>query len=284
MPDFGGRRSAASLPFGSRAARRQKLLLALVGRENHFFNLLKFTNLTRRTEIGANSYYLEAAGQRLVLDCGMHPEGGRRRGLAKPSGARRSCARCHRHLPLASRSHRDAAGLDATAARRAHFHDGGDGGNRERASAQFRQRHDAAARGDRRLDLSALHPQGNRSGDGSLAMVSDGPAVHAGGRAREAARGGRRHTRVRRCRSRPGSGRSDPAGGGPHGLLHRRRELRRSDDHAAAPRFSGIRGRCADHRDDAWRQPIARRFHARRRGAAAGRSDQSRLRSWRLYS
>jgi Cft2 family RNA processing exonuclease len=50
------------------------LLLALVRRERHFFNLLKFINLTRRTEIGANSYYLEAAGQRLVLDCGMHPK------------------------------------------------------------------------------------------------------------------------------------------------------------------------------------------------------------------
>ena len=35
---------------------------------------MEFINLTRRTEIGANSYYLEAAGQRLVLDCGMHPK------------------------------------------------------------------------------------------------------------------------------------------------------------------------------------------------------------------
>ena len=35
---------------------------------------MKFINLTRRTEIGANSYYLEAAGRRLVLDCGMHPK------------------------------------------------------------------------------------------------------------------------------------------------------------------------------------------------------------------
>ncbi len=35
---------------------------------------MKFINLTRRTEIGANSYYLELAGQRLVLDCGMHPK------------------------------------------------------------------------------------------------------------------------------------------------------------------------------------------------------------------
>src|SRR3989440_1706399 len=35
---------------------------------------LKFINLTRRTEIGANSYYLELGGRRLVLDSGMHPK------------------------------------------------------------------------------------------------------------------------------------------------------------------------------------------------------------------
>ena len=35
---------------------------------------MKFINLTRRTEIGANSYYLETAGHRLVLDSGMHPK------------------------------------------------------------------------------------------------------------------------------------------------------------------------------------------------------------------
>jgi len=35
---------------------------------------LKFTNLTRHTEIGANSYYLEIARHRFVLDCGMHPK------------------------------------------------------------------------------------------------------------------------------------------------------------------------------------------------------------------
>src|SRR5438067_11803763 len=35
---------------------------------------LKFINLTRRTEIGANSYYLEAGGRRLILDSGMHPK------------------------------------------------------------------------------------------------------------------------------------------------------------------------------------------------------------------
>jgi Cft2 family RNA processing exonuclease len=35
---------------------------------------MKFTNLTRRTEIGANSYYLETSDRRLILDCGMHPK------------------------------------------------------------------------------------------------------------------------------------------------------------------------------------------------------------------
>jgi Cft2 family RNA processing exonuclease len=35
---------------------------------------LKFINLTRRTEIGANSYYLEIGRHRMVLDCGMHPK------------------------------------------------------------------------------------------------------------------------------------------------------------------------------------------------------------------
>src|SRR5213080_4249206 len=34
---------------------------------------MKFINLTRHTELGANSYYLEAGGTRLILDCGMHP-------------------------------------------------------------------------------------------------------------------------------------------------------------------------------------------------------------------
>lgn len=35
---------------------------------------MKFINLTRRTEIGANSYYIECAGHGLVLDSGMHPK------------------------------------------------------------------------------------------------------------------------------------------------------------------------------------------------------------------
>jgi Cft2 family RNA processing exonuclease len=35
---------------------------------------LKFINLTRRTEIGANSYSLKIGRHRVVLDCGMHPK------------------------------------------------------------------------------------------------------------------------------------------------------------------------------------------------------------------
>jgi Cft2 family RNA processing exonuclease len=35
---------------------------------------LKFTNLTRHTEIGANSYYLEIGRNKLLIDCGMHPK------------------------------------------------------------------------------------------------------------------------------------------------------------------------------------------------------------------
>ena len=33
-----------------------------------------FTNLTRAVEIGANSYALDLAGKRIVLDSGMHPK------------------------------------------------------------------------------------------------------------------------------------------------------------------------------------------------------------------
>jgi len=38
---------------------------------HHF--LMKFLNLTRRVEIGANCYALEIGGRRVVLDCGLHP-------------------------------------------------------------------------------------------------------------------------------------------------------------------------------------------------------------------
>ncbi|MFL6539858.1 MAG: MBL fold metallo-hydrolase [Chthoniobacterales bacterium] len=35
---------------------------------------MKFTNLTRQVEIGANCYYLEIGDEHLILDCGMHPK------------------------------------------------------------------------------------------------------------------------------------------------------------------------------------------------------------------
>jgi Cft2 family RNA processing exonuclease len=35
---------------------------------------MRFINLTRRTEIGANSYFLELGGKKLVLDAGLHPK------------------------------------------------------------------------------------------------------------------------------------------------------------------------------------------------------------------
>ncbi len=35
---------------------------------------MKFTNLTRETEIGANCYLIETGNERLILDCGMHPK------------------------------------------------------------------------------------------------------------------------------------------------------------------------------------------------------------------
>jgi len=35
---------------------------------------MRFINLTRRTEIGANSYFLELEGRKLVVDAGLHPK------------------------------------------------------------------------------------------------------------------------------------------------------------------------------------------------------------------
>src|ERR1700724_2954069 len=34
---------------------------------------MRFINLTRQTEIGANSYFLELDGKKMVLDAGLHP-------------------------------------------------------------------------------------------------------------------------------------------------------------------------------------------------------------------
>jgi Cft2 family RNA processing exonuclease len=35
---------------------------------------MRFTNLTRQTEIGANSYFVELDGRKLILDAGLHPK------------------------------------------------------------------------------------------------------------------------------------------------------------------------------------------------------------------
>ncbi len=59
-------------------------------------SILKFINLTRRTEIGANCYYLGSGEQGVVLDCGMHPkeEGEAALPLSGPSLANRSMRCC----------------------------------------------------------------------------------------------------------------------------------------------------------------------------------------------
>ena len=67
---------------------------------------MKFINLTRRIEIGANSYYLETNGRGFVLDCGMHPkfEGEEALPNMKALGARRLEA------IIISHSHQDHIG------------------------------------------------------------------------------------------------------------------------------------------------------------------------------
>src|SRR2546430_5417276 len=69
-------------------------------------DLVKFINLTRRTEIGANSYYLEVGDHRLILDSGMHPkfEGEEALPNWKPIGDRRLDA------IIVSHSHQDHIG------------------------------------------------------------------------------------------------------------------------------------------------------------------------------
>jgi Cft2 family RNA processing exonuclease len=47
---------------------------------------MEFLNLTRHVEIGANCYALSLAGQRIILDCGMHPK--QEGELAQPDFAR----------------------------------------------------------------------------------------------------------------------------------------------------------------------------------------------------
>src|SRR5690349_11114026 len=61
--------------FRPRAKPAVQTITALIGSPRISLELhLKFINLTRRTEIGANSYYFEIGRHRLLLDCGMHPK------------------------------------------------------------------------------------------------------------------------------------------------------------------------------------------------------------------
>lgn len=79
---------------------------------------MEFVNLTRRTEIGANSYLLTIGGRNIVLDCGMHPK---ERGLAAtpdyariPPGTVNAIVITHAHqdhigsLPVLTRAEQQA--------------------------------------------------------------------------------------------------------------------------------------------------------------------------------
>ena len=75
---------------------------------------VKFINLTRQTEIGANSYYLEAEGHRLVLDCGMHPKNTGEDALP----LFKAIADCEPEAVLISHGHQDHIGTLPLAVRR----------------------------------------------------------------------------------------------------------------------------------------------------------------------
>lgn len=79
---------------------------------------MKLINLTRHTEIGANSYYIESGDQRIVLDSGMHPKLEGEAALpnlaAIPGGSIDAIIVSHAHLdhigtlPVLMRRHPDA--------------------------------------------------------------------------------------------------------------------------------------------------------------------------------
>ena len=140
---------------------------------------LKFLNLTRRTEIGANSYYLEIGGHRLVLDCGMHPKNTGEDALPEFEGNRRPGDRSDPDFARASRSHRHVAGGNAALSRRARFHDRGYGRGWQYAFAQLSQRDDPATRGDRRDVVPAFShiakPTERQNAGGGVRCVNEFP-------------------------------------------------------------------------------------------------------------
>ena len=81
------------------------------------FNVLKFINLTRRTEIGANSYYIEIGGHQLVLDSGMHPKNTGEEALPNHKAIPES-SRDEIEAILISHAHQDHIGTVPVAMRR----------------------------------------------------------------------------------------------------------------------------------------------------------------------
>ena len=107
---------------------------------------MRFTNLTRHTEIGANSYLLELAGQRVVLDCGMHPKHEGEDATARPAPRARRRTRRHSRHPRPPRPHRQPARAHAPPAPGAGVHESAHRAARRGAAAQFGQRHVPALR------------------------------------------------------------------------------------------------------------------------------------------
>ena len=142
---------------------------------------LKFINLTRRTEIGANCYYLGTGEQGVVLDCGMHPkeEGEMALPLLGMLAGRpvNALLLSHAHLdhigslPVLMRQQPQARIFmtEPTAAI-------GDALLHNSVNVMTREREEVG------VDLSALHPSRDGSGDGSVAALSARPALHGGWR------------------------------------------------------------------------------------------------------
>ncbi len=174
---------------------------------------MRFTNLTRHTEIGANSYLLELGGRRVVLDCGMHPK-------HEGEDARPTCGSCPTARSTPSSS---PTPTSTTSARLPVL-------MRRQPHARVFMSPPTAQLGEALLHNSVnvmAKPHGPANGNGSPSRQPSGPpplftpprgrpvraglaAVRAaatlepGGRTPRAARGSRRDLRVFRRRAHPG--------------------------------------------------------------------------------